>query len=48
MNDDYQIDFDKIKEYLQEPPILMPPVEGRPLIILDSIRELNGVCIRET
>ena len=27
-NDDYQIPFDKIKDYLQEPPILMPPVEG--------------------
>ena len=25
-NDDCQISFDKIKEYLQEPPILMPPV----------------------
>ena len=32
-NDDCQIAFDKIKEYLQEPPILMPPVEGRPLIM---------------
>ena len=32
-NDDCQIAFDKIKEYLQEPLILMPPVEGRPLIM---------------
>ena len=31
-NDECQITFDKIKEYLQEPPVLMPPVEGRPLI----------------
>ena len=31
-NDDCQVAFDKIKEYLLEPPILMPPVEGRPLI----------------
>ena len=32
-NDDCQAAFDKIKEYLLEPPILMPPVEGRPLIM---------------
>ena len=25
--------FEKIKQYLQEPPILIPPVPGRPLII---------------
>ena len=25
-NNDSQVDFDKIKEYLQEPPIMMPPV----------------------
>ena len=25
--------FDNIKEYLLEPPILSPPIEGRPLII---------------
>ena len=32
-NDKCQAAFDRIKEYLQEPPILMPPVEGRPLIL---------------
>ena len=38
-NDEFQIDFDKIKEYLQEPPILMPPIEGTPLIMcFDSTR----------
>ena len=31
-NDDCQTAFDRIKEYLQEPPVLMPPVEGIPLI----------------
>ena len=29
-NDEFQTAFERIKEYLQEPPILMPPVEGRP------------------
>ena len=32
-NDECQASFDKIKEYMQEPPILMPPIEGRPLIM---------------
>ena len=32
-NNDCQVSFDKIKEYLLDPPILMPPVEGRPLIM---------------
>ncbi|GAU40633.1 hypothetical protein TSUD_190100 [Trifolium subterraneum] len=31
--EDCQKAFDSIKEYLMEPPILIPPVEGRPLII---------------
>ena len=36
-NDDCQVAFDKIKEYLQEPPILMPPVEGRPLFMYFTV-----------
>ena len=32
-NDNFQIAFDKIKKYLQEPPILVPLVEGIPLIM---------------
>ena len=44
-NDECQISFDKIKEYLQEPPILMPPVEGRPLIIyLTVVENSMGGC----
>ena len=38
-NNDCQIAFDKIKEYLQEPPILIPPIEGRPLIMYLTILE---------
>ena len=45
-NNDCQIAFDKIKEYLQEPMILMPPVEGRPLIMYLTVLENSmGVCI---
>ena len=32
-NDDCQAAFERIKEYLQEPPIFTPLVKGRPLIM---------------
>ena len=31
--DNCQREFERIKEYLLEPLILLPPVEGRPLIM---------------
>ena len=37
--------FDKIKEYLQEPPILMSPVEGRPLIMYLTVLETSMGCV---
>ena len=45
-NENCQRAFDKIKEYLQEPPILMPPVEGRLLIMYLTVLENSmGVCV---
>ena len=44
-NDDCQAAFEKIKEYLQEPPILMPPVEGRPLILYLTVLEGSMGCV---
>ena len=44
-NDNCQIDFDKIKEYLQEPLIMMPPVEGRPLIMCLTVLENSMGCV---
>ena len=38
-NGECQIAFDKIKEYLKEPLVLIPPVEGRPLIMYLTILE---------
>ena len=38
-NDECQTAFDKIKEYLQEPLVLMPPVKGIPLIMYLTILE---------
>ncbi|KAI5422597.1 hypothetical protein KIW84_045871 [Lathyrus oleraceus] len=37
--------FDKIKKYLQEPPVLMPPVEGRPLIMYLTVLEDSMGCV---
>jgi len=44
-NDECQEAFDKIKKYLQEPPILMPPVEGRPLIMYLTVLENSIGCV---
>ena len=44
-NDDCQYAFDKIKDYLQEPPILMPQVEGRPLIMCLTVLENSMGCV---
>ncbi|XP_045822052.1 uncharacterized protein LOC123914933 [Trifolium pratense] len=44
-NDDCQKAFDKIKEYLQEPPVLIPPVPGRPLLMYMTVLEDSMGCV---
>ena len=44
-NDDCQSAFDKIKQYLQEPPILVPPVPGRPLIMYLTVLDESMGCV---
>ena len=44
-NDECQAAFERIKEYLQEPPILMPPVEGRPLILYLTVLDNSMGCV---
>src|SRR3954452_19184426 len=44
-NEDCQKAFDNIKEYLLEPPILLPPVEGRPLIMYLTVLENSMGCV---
>src|SRR4051812_11323938 len=44
-DDNCQKAFDKVKEYLQEPPILMPLVEGRPLIMYLTVLENSMGCV---
>ena len=44
-NDGCQGAFDKIKKYLQEPPILVPPVPGRPLIMYLIVLDESMGCV---
>lgn len=44
-NDDCQVEFDKIKKYLQEPPILIPPVPGRPLTKYLTVLDESMGCV---
>jgi hypothetical protein len=37
--------FDKIKQYLQKPPLLVPPVHGRPLILYLTVTESAMGCV---
>ena len=32
-DEECQVAFDKVKEYLTNPPVLVPPIQGRPLIL---------------
>ncbi|RVW87897.1 Retrovirus-related Pol polyprotein from transposon 17.6 [Vitis vinifera] len=44
-NDDCQIAFEKIKEYLLSPPILVPPMPGRPLLLYLSVSDMALGCM---
>nr|KYP56423.1 Retrovirus-related Pol polyprotein from transposon 17.6 [Cajanus cajan] len=46
-NEDCQKAFEKIKQYLQETPILVPPVPGRPLILYMSVLDESMGCVLE-
>ena len=44
-NDECHIAFERIKEYLQEPLILMPLVKGRPLILYLTVLNNSMECV---
>ena len=44
-NEDCQIAFNKIKQYLREPPILRPPVPERPLILYLTVLDGSMGCV---
>ena len=44
-NEDYQKAFDRVKEYLFNPPILVPPMPDKPLIFYLAIHERSMDCV---
>ena len=44
-NDDCQFAFEKIKEYLLSPPVLVPPTPGRPLLLYLSVSNMALGCM---
>ena len=44
----HQVAFDKIKEYLSKPPVLMPPIRGHPLkLYLSAASESIGFLLAQ-
>ncbi|RVX08208.1 Retrovirus-related Pol polyprotein from transposon 17.6 [Vitis vinifera] len=44
-NDDCQLAFERIKEYLLSPPVLVPPMPGRPLLLYLSVSDIALGCM---
>ena len=44
-NEECQIAFDKVKEYLTNPPVLVPPVSGKLLILYLIVHERSMRCV---
>lgn len=44
-NEECQGAFERIKQYLQKPPVLIPPVPGRPLILYLHVLEESMGCV---
>jgi len=44
-NDDCQEAFEKIKQYLQNPPVLIPPVPRKPLIMYLTVLDISMGCV---
>jgi hypothetical protein len=43
-NEECEEAFNKIKHYLQSPPLLVPPISGRPLILYLAVTKAMG-CV---
>ncbi|XP_052735536.1 uncharacterized protein LOC128197521 [Vigna angularis] len=44
-NEDCQVAFEKVKQYLQDPPVLRPPMPGRPLILYLTVLDNSMGCV---
>ena len=45
MDEECQVAWDKIKEYLMNPPVLVPPIPGKPLILYLVVNDSSMGCI---
>ena len=44
-HEECQVAFDKVKEYLTNPPVLVPPIQGKPLILYLIVHERSMGCV---
>ena len=44
-DEECQVAFDKVKEYLTNPPILVPPIQKKPLILYLTVHEKSIGCV---
>ena len=44
-NEECEEAFNKIKHYLQNPPLLVPPVSGKPLVLYLTVTEAAMGCV---
>ena len=44
-DEECQVEFDKVKEYLTNPLVLVPPVQGKPLILYLTVYEKSIGCV---
>ena len=44
-DEECQVAFDKVKEYLTNPPVLVPSVQGKPLILYLTVHERSMGCV---
>ena len=44
-DEECQVAFDKVKEYLTNPPVLVSPVQGKPLILYLTVHEKSMRCV---
>ena len=46
-DEECQVAFDKVKEYLTNPPVLVPPVQRKPLILYLTVHGRSMGCVLE-
>ena len=44
-DEECHVAFDKVKEYLTNPPVLVPPVPGKPLILYLIVHDKSMGCV---